>query len=367
MTAELSRRTFLKNSGLVTLGTLAAGNLLAQDQGSRIGVAFVGVAHIHTPEFIGVLNKRADFEVKAVWDHDQQRGERRAKELNAPFESDLRKIWSNRDIKVVVVCSETDRHRELVLAAARAGKHLFVEKPLGFTAKESFEMARAINDKKLLFQTGYFMRSDAKLIFLKEEIASGRFGRVTRIRGSNCHSGALGGWFDGEWRWMADPKQSGVGGFGDLGTHKLDILLWLMGDVATATADIRNVTNRYEGCDEVGEGLIQFKNGAIGTLAAGWLDIEDPVTLQISGTDAHALIRNGQLFYRNNKHNRGRLEPVENLPGGLPRPLPQFLDAVAGKKVDTLVTVDEAAYRVSVMEAMYRGAKERKWFEPAAR
>jgi hypothetical protein len=55
---------------------------------------------------------------------------------------------------------------------------------------------------------------------------------------------------------------------------------------------------------------------------------------------------------------------VEKLPKDLPRPLPLFLDAVSGKKVDTLVTASEAAYRVSVMEAMYRGAKEKTWVAP---
>lgn len=76
--------------------------------------------------------------------------------------TDLKKIWSNKNIKAVIICSETNRHPELVRAAAKSGKHMFVEKPLGFTAQESFEMAKAINEQKLLFQTGYFMRSDAK-------------------------------------------------------------------------------------------------------------------------------------------------------------------------------------------------------------
>ncbi len=315
------------------------------------------------------MKERPDFKVVAVWDHDQARAEKRAKELDAPVVTDLEKIWSNKDIKAVIICSETNRHPELVLAAAQAGKHMFVEKPLGFTAEESFAMAKAINDQKLLFQTGYFMRSDAKFIFLKNEIASGRFGKITRVRASNCHSGSLGNWFGGEWRWMADPKQAGVGAFGDLGTHKLDIMLWLLGDVQTATADIQIVTNRYEGCDETGEGLMQFKNGVIGTLAASWVDIEDPVEMQIFGTDANAIIRGGKLYYRNNKLDRKKLEPVENLPSGLPSPLNLFLDAVAGKKdaAGKLVTPDEAAYRVSVMEALYQGAQGRKWVEPATK
>ena len=66
--------------------------------------------------------------------------------------------------------------------------------------------------------------------------ASRRSGiRVTRVRYSVCHHGAIGGWFDTEWRWMANPTESGCGGFGDLGTHGLDILLWWMGEIESAT------------------------------------------------------------------------------------------------------------------------------------
>lgn len=369
MSGSITRRSFIRTASLAGLAAVTtSGSLFAQEK-EPIGIAFVGVGHIHIGEFIGVANERKDFKVKAVWDHDAERGQKRAKELNAPFVNSVDKIWSDKSIKAVIIASETNRHRDLVLAAAKYGKHMFVEKPLGITAKESFEMAKAINDKKLLFQTGYFMRTDPKFIFLREEIKSGRFGKITRIRGSNCHSGSLGNWFGGEWRWMADPKQSGVGGFGDLGTHKLDIMLWLCGDVDSATADIQIVTGKYEGCDETGEGLMQFKDGMIGTLAASWVDIEDPVELQISGTDAHAIVRGGRLYYRNNKNDKYKDfgKSVDDLPQGLPRPLPQFLDAVAGQKVDTLVTPDEAAYRVSVMEAMYTGSRKRTWEKVASK
>jgi len=202
----------------------------------------------------------------------------------------VHKIWSDPDIAAVVICSETNRHYDLLLAAAKAGKHMFAEKPLGITAKESYAMADAIEKANLLFTTGYFMRTDPMHLFLKDEIAKGNFGKITRARGSNCHGGSLGGWFDQEWRWMADPKIAGVGAFGDLGTHKLDILMWLLGDVDSVTADIKVVTQRYGDCDESGEALIRFKNGVIGTLAAGWVDVDDPVQLLISGTEAHAAI-----------------------------------------------------------------------------
>jgi len=361
MNHTVTRREFIRQSSAAAIAAAAAPAALAQSE-PKLTMAFVGVAHIHTPGFIDLLKGRKDVTVKAVWDHDQARADKRAKAVNATRVQDLSQIWADPEIKAVVICSETDRHHDLVLAAAKAGKHMFVEKPLGITARESLLMAEAIQKANRLFTTGYFMRTDPKHLFLKEEIAKGHFGKITRVRGSNCHGGSLGGWFDTEWRWMADPKIAGVGAFGDLGTHKLDILMWLLGDVEAATADVKIVTGRYPGCDECGEGIMEFKNGVLGTLAAGWVDMEDPVPLLISGTEGHAVVYDDHLYYQS-KHVPGSdsKDPWTKLPSGLKAPMHQFVDAVEGAKDQPLVTPAEAAARVAVMEAMYQGAKERKW------
>jgi len=364
MKTKPNRREFLQAA---TVATIAAGvpSTWAQSD-KRITLAFVGVAHIHTPEYIRLAKSRSDVRVKSVWNHDSARAATRAKELNARVVADVKEVWSDPEINAVVICSETNRHHELVLAAAKAGKHLFVEKPLGITAKASIEMAEAIEKANLLFTTGYFMRANPMHLYVKDQIAKGHFGKITRARGSNCHSGSLEGWFDTEWRWMADPKISGVGAFGDLGTHKLDILMWLLGDIEAVTADLKSVTGRYGSCDESGEALIQFKSGVIGTLAAGWVDIEDPVQLLISGTEGHAVVVDNHLYYRS-KHvpNSDSKEALTTLPPANKPPMLQFLDALGGAKDQPLVKPREAAARVAVMEAIYKGAQERKWVKVA--
>ncbi len=337
---------------------------MAAEPGKQITIAFAGTAHIHTPGFIDLIKSRPDVKVKSVWDHDAARAEKRAKALNAKVASDPKEIWEDQEITAVVICSETNRHHELVLPAAKAGKHMFVEKPLGITAQESVAMAEAIEKANLLFTTGYFMRTDSKHLFLKEEIAKGNFGKITRARGSNCHSGSLGGWFDGEFRWMADPKVAGVGAFGDLGTHKLDILMWLLGDVERVTADVRSVTGRYGDCDETGEGMLHFRNGVLGTLAASWVDVENPVELIISGTEGHAAIVDNFLYYKNRKvPGADGKEPYTKLPAPQKAPMHQFFNAIGGEPNQALVSPREAAARVVVMEAMYKGAKQKTWVE----
>lgn len=334
-----------------------------------INVVLLGAAHIHTPGFVKRLKARtAEVAVKGVWDHDAARAAKTAAELACPVSEDYKALLSDKQIQAVVICSETNRHQELVLAAARAKKHMFVEKPLGMGSKDAFAMAKAIEKAKVLFQTGYFMRGSPAHQFLREQVRKGTFGKITRVRMSNCHSGSLKGWFDTDWRWMADPAIAGCGAFGDLGTHVLDILLWMFGDVEQVAAQISVVTSRYGNCDETGEGLMQFANGAIGTLAAGWVDVANPVSLIISGTEGHAHIVGGNLFFQSSQvpGAEGK-EPWTDLPAAWSHAFELFLDAVMGKENVPLVTPSEAALRSSVMEAFYKAAQTRKWVAPKAR
>lgn len=327
-------------------------------------VALLSAAHIHTPNFIKRMNDRSDVQVKYVWDDDAQRGQKAAEQLGAEI-AELYDILADETIDAVIICSETSKHENLVLPAVNAKKHLFVEKPLGFASADAYQMAKAINNAGLIFQTGFFSRGFPYHRFLKEQVDKGHFGTITRIRHSNCHQGSLAGWFDKDWRWMADPEIAGVGAFGDLGAHSLDILLWLMGDVEEVSASMNVVTGRYGDCDESGEGLLKFKNGAIGTLAAGWVDIVHPFRLQISGTEGHALVLGDDLYFQSQHVENSNIKQVWNdLPEALPHAFELFFDALAGKDVP-LISASEAAYENAVMEALYKAAASQSWVAPA--
>lgn len=344
-------------------------------------LAFVGCAHIHTPGFVRLLKARPGFPtsnavVKSVWDPSADRSKHTVEALGqGKVVRSASKIWNDPEIDGVIICSQTNEHAKLVKAAAKAGKHMFVEKPLGLTGKDSAAMAQVVTEADVKFQTGYFMRGNAIHRFLKQEIAAGRFGTITHVDAYNCHMGALANWFAEkpnepalDWRWMADPKRAGCGAFGDLGTHMLDILMWLMGDIESVSANIRSIIHRYENCDETGQSLIRFKSGATGTLTAGWVSVANPVTLQISGTKAHAVIVNGQLYYT-----------CEDVPGAdgkspfpvdgslaLPHAFDLFVNSLNGQDVP-LVPIREAAARVAVMEAMYTASHKARWIRPNIR
>jgi predicted dehydrogenase len=327
-------------------------------------LALVGCAHIHTPGFVKTLQQRDDVTVTAVWDHQPDRAAAYAAQFGCPTRA-LDAILADPAIQAVVVCTETDRHETVVLPAAAAGKALFVEKPLGFGADDALAMADAITRAGVIFQTGYFMRGYPVHQFVKAQLAAGAFGRVTRVRHTNCHCGSLQGWFDGDYRWMADPAVAGCGAFGDLGTHVLDILMWLFGDVTAATAIIDTAIARYPGCDEYGEGLLRFAHGVAGTLAAGWVDVDNPITLQINGTEGWAYVRNGELFFKS-AHVDGAdgRAPWTDLPAPWPHAFEIFLNTVLGDTSRPTVTPREAAARSCAMAAMYEGSATREWVVP---
>src|SRR5439155_7719141 len=132
MDSNFTRREFLRTTSVATVAAASFTSTFAQAD-KKITVALVGGAHIHTPGFIDLVKKRSDVRVKSVWDHDAARAQKRAGELGATAVGDVNQIWSDPEVVAVVIFSETNRHHELVLAAATARKHMFVEKPLGIT------------------------------------------------------------------------------------------------------------------------------------------------------------------------------------------------------------------------------------------
>ena len=329
-------------------------------------LAFLGTAHIHTPGFMNKILERDEDSVLYVYDHSAERAAKDAETLGATVAT-IDEILSDDAVDAVVICSETNQHAELVERVCAAGKHLFVEKPLGMGAADALTMADAIEEAGVIFQTGFFMRGDASLRFLKRQVDSGRFGTITRMRMSNCHSGALGGWFDTDWRWMADVEQAGCGGFGDLGFHVVDIMLWMLGDVNEVTATIKSIINKYENCDETGEGVLRFANGVMGAVSAGWVDIADPVRLQIAGTKGHATIVNGQLFLKiNDDETCDGNTAIEVEEPGLPHAFDIFLQHLAGDTQHPLVGAHEAARVCAVIEAFYQAQHDNAWVAPAA-
>jgi len=321
--------------------------------------AFLGVAHIHTPNFIKRLAEMPDVRVKYVYDHDEERGRKAAAQTNSAFAADVAAILADPEVGSVLICSETTRHLPLVLQSASAGKHMFVEKPIAADADEAERMAEAVTNAGVVFQTGFFMRGSPQAQFMRREVEAGNLGKITRMRHTTCHQGSLAGWFDGDYRWIADSAEAGGGGFADLGAHSLDLLLWIMccscGPVTNVSSCLGSATARYGAIDEYGVGLVAFESGAVGVLEASWVDPKLRSPIEIHGTRGEILVVDGEVRYYSELLEGADGGVWTDLPPAKPHAFDLFFEALRGNEA-ALVSIEEAAEEARIMDVLYRSS-----------
>lgn len=375
-TTPLSRRSALRRiaggfAGLAAHPLLIRSASAAPTNGNSqptepvrpVRVAMLGAAHIHAPSFANRLARLDNVTTTRIYDPNPEAAQARADVTGAVVAERPDEILTDQTLDGIIIASETVHHQKWIDRALDAGHHIFVEKPLGMSGDQSEAMAHQIRHSGQIFQTGYFMRSSGQNQQIRQWLADGVLGKVTRLRLSNVHHGAIGGWFDEEWRWMADKEQAGVGAFGDLGSHVLDLLVWFMqGEKAvSATGVIGQGVSRYPGCDEYGEGMIRFASGAVAVIAGGWVDHANPHQIEISGTEGHLRVTNGELFATIPSLGLEGEQPVPDLPEAWDHPLELYLRAIAGEKNLPLIDVEQTARVDRLIQSIYRGDELGQW------
>lgn len=105
----------------------------------------------YTPELLA----SSDCRVACVWDEVKECGEAWAKEISVPYVADLNEILGNKEIDGVVITAPTTMHKEIIIAAANAGKHVFVEKSLALSYQDALEIQEAIERNHVIFSIAY--------------------------------------------------------------------------------------------------------------------------------------------------------------------------------------------------------------------
>jgi|GEM_PF-665406 len=335
-------------------------------------IAVLGCAHPHVAGVESYLPKTCEpISVKHVYDRMVDRATHYAGRLNAQVQNDLEQILSDSDVRAVMIFSETDEHDALIDAAIDAGKHIYVDKPLALTAAGAWRLASRLGQTDRLFHTGFVLRRRSHYQFLKQQIAAGTFGQITRIRHTNGNRTALEGMFDRpHLQWFTQPARSGGGGLLDEGVHSIDMLLWLTGATPTSvTAMSGNLTDHDSDCETFGQALIQLDNGAIATVSGSWVDPVKAITLEISGTTGAAWVVADKTLYIQSELLEGAdgQSPWTQLPPAGPHPQLVFLNALCDENSGELTTPAEAAQAASVAACMMQSVRERRSIDVPAR
>ena len=148
--------------------------------------------------------------------------------------TDYREVLADPEVEVVSICAPNLLHREIGVAAAEAGKPFWIEKPVGRNVEDTAAVAAAANAAGLVTSVGFNYRHAPAVEHTRELIADGALGRITNVRAvffsgyASEPKGALS--------WRFDREQAGSGALGDLLSHVVDLLQYLVGPVAEVTA-----------------------------------------------------------------------------------------------------------------------------------
>jgi predicted dehydrogenase len=230
-----------------------------------IGFGIVGcgmISTFHARAIADVMGAK----LEACFDTRGEAAEKFAKANGCRAYTDLNKMLADPKVEIVTVATPSGAHMEPAAAAARAGKHVIVEKPLEITLKKCDRMIEACEKAKVKLGAIFPSRFHDSSVKLKKAIEGGRFGKLTL-------GDAYVKWFrtqeyydSGAWRgtWALD----GGGALMNQAIHSVDLLTWLMGPVLEIQANTATLAHARIEVEDVVVATLRFANGAIGVLEA---------------------------------------------------------------------------------------------------
>lgn len=210
---------------------------------STLGVAVVGfgwMGRVHTQAYVRLPHHfpRLGLRPELVMVAEEVPG--RAEEAAAQFGSastarDWRAVAADPRVQAVSITAPNFLHREIGVAMAEAGKHIWIEKPVGLTAADAGAVADAVAKSGVQGTVGFNYRNAPAVERARQLIASGEIGTVTHVRVRLFSDYAAHP--DGALTWRYERERGGSGVLGDLASHGVDLARFLLGDIAALTAD----------------------------------------------------------------------------------------------------------------------------------
>ena len=231
----------------------------------KLGFGIVGtgmIAHFHAKAIQAMPGGR----IAGCFNQNADKANAFAVEYDCKAYSTLEELLADPEVGIVTICTPSGAHRDPAIAAAKAGRHVVVEKPLEISLQRCDDIIDACEQHGVKLCTIFPSRFSPANIALKEAIDAGRFGRLT-LGDTYVKWWRTQEYYDGGgWRgtWALD----GGGAFMNQAIHNVDLLCWLMGDVAEIAGFTSTLAHERIEVEDVGVACLKFSNGAIGVMEA---------------------------------------------------------------------------------------------------
>jgi UDP-N-acetyl-2-amino-2-deoxyglucuronate dehydrogenase len=259
-------------------------------------------------------------------------------------EPDLAALLARRDVEVVCVCVPSGLHAEVGVRAAKAGKHLVVEKPIDVSLDAADRLIEAAKAAQTTLTVISQHRFDPGLVELKGLLDAGALGRLLLGEASTKWYRTQGYYDSAAWR---GTHAMDGGSLMNQGVHYVDLLRWCMGPVTEVTAVCATQAHQIE-VEDTSLAIVRFDSGAVGTILSSTAAFPGfPQRLEITGTAGTVTVQDGAIV--RSAFLNGALGSEEE-PGGEPRAAaaatgsdPTALDAAghAAQIADLLAAIDE--------------------------
>ncbi|MGP4079441.1 Gfo/Idh/MocA family protein [Pseudalkalibacillus sp. R45] len=305
-----------------------------------INVALLSRWHVHADDYAKLAHENENVSIKLVWDENPERGKRWAEELGVPFTSQLESVLADPEIDAVIVDTPTNRHKEIILSAARHGKHIFTEKVLAFTVKDCEEIYETVKENNVQLMVSLPRLTENYYLYAQDVVDQGLLGKLTTIRCRLAHNGAVPlegkstGWLPEH---FFNKEECGGGALIDLGAHPIYLTNRLAGKADSVSARLQQ-TEGHD-VDDNAVALIEYDSGALGVLETGFLSTGSPFQLELYGTEGTLLIEDQQIRMKSSKLNGEWVIP-ESLPEPHHSPFDQWVRSIANNEPTTISESD---------------------------
>ncbi|MDQ3349957.1 MAG: Gfo/Idh/MocA family oxidoreductase [Acidobacteriota bacterium] len=337
-----------------------------------MNLGVISFAHAHVNAYLDVIADFPDARVVAAWDDDLDRGRAASERYGLDWIPQLDDLLARTDIDAVFITSPTNRHAEHAVLAARAGKHILLQKPMALSLADCDRITEAVRETKVLFSMCYQMRADPVNLKIKKLLTEGAVGNVAIVRRRHAIPMLLNPDFARPGNWHIDPEQN-IGMWMDDASHAADWFLWMLGPPVSVIAEIDNVVTSVAP-DDNGVAVYRFARGEMGVLLNSSTMLAAEATTEIYG-DAGTIVQNyGDLvssglprppgaaalkIYHKGADAWAPFDFPADTPHGeriraVPRPLVDFLHGRRGP----LATAEEGRACVEMILGSYQAARD---------
>ena len=262
----------------------------------KVRVAFIGAGFIANYHARG-LSKLPEVELAAACGIPKKSAREFADQYGiGHITEDALSLARRPDIDAAVIGVPNKFHAPFALAMLKAGKDVFVEKPMALNAVQGLKIAAAAKKYRRVVMSGHMWRFDTEVNFIRGVVQSGRIGRIVKTKGYGIHVN----W--GPAGWFKEKKLAGGGALVDMGVHALDTVRYIMGDPQPVRvyAAIGTHYGNYD-VDDTGVLMITWNNGATSLIESGWwqphMDGPEAGT-RLYGTEGYASLFPTELKFK---------------------------------------------------------------------